>query len=184
MGKKDWQGLDYRHCDIPLPMTDPWDRNIYQAIFPCSCGHFSYNVYTRWQSIHGASGLSKYRFHFWKSLPSWCFKQKTNTASILLKKIFGLISTSHLSITNLNLCIGFNLAILRPPKPPSPKRSWLFNLACAMGSVSKNMTPLRRVRSSFLPRLGNVAGLAQLRPELEILAAKIQKKKNFPNVGF
>ena len=39
------------------------------------------------------------------------------------------------------------------------------------------MTPLRRVRSSFLPRLGNVAGLAQLRPELEILAAKIPKKK-------
>ena len=46
-----------------------------------------------------------------------------------------------------------------------------------MASVSKNMTPLRRVRSSFLPRLGNVAGLAQLRPELEILAAKIPKKK-------
>ena len=46
-----------------------------------------------------------------------------------------------------------------------------------MASVSKNMTPLRRVRSSFLPRLGNVAGLAQLRPELEILTAKIQKKK-------
>ena len=46
-----------------------------------------------------------------------------------------------------------------------------------MASVSKNMTPLRRVRSSFLPRLGNVAGLAQLRPELEILTAKIPKKK-------
>ena len=43
-GKKDWQGLDYRHCDIPLPMTDPWDRNIYQAISPCSCGHVSYHV--------------------------------------------------------------------------------------------------------------------------------------------
>ena len=176
MGKKRLAGIGLSTLRHPITHDVSMGQEYLPSHFPLFMWPFFISC-TRWQSIHGASALSKYRFHLWKSLPSWFFKQKTNTASILLKKIFGLISTSHLSITNLNLCIGFNLAILRPPKPPSPKRSWLFNLACAMASVSKNMTPLRRVRSSFLPRLGNVAGLAQLRPELEILTAKIQKKK-------
>ena len=103
MGKKDWQGLDYRHCDIPLPMTDPWDRNIYQAISPCSCGHFSYHVLGDNPYMEHLGYLS-IGFIFGNLCQVDFSNTKTNTASILLKKIFGLISTSHLSITNLNLC--------------------------------------------------------------------------------
>ena len=103
MGKKDWQGLDYRHCDIPLPMTYPWDRNIYQAISPCSCGHFSYHALGDNPYMEHLRYLS-IGFIFGNLCQADFSNTKTNTASILLKKIFGLISTSHLSITNLNLC--------------------------------------------------------------------------------
>ena len=102
-GKKRLAGIGLSTLRHPITHDGSMGQEYLPSHFPLFMWPFFISC-TRWQSIHGASGLSKYRFHFWKSLPSWFFKQKTNTASILLKKIFGLISTSHLSITNLNLC--------------------------------------------------------------------------------
>ena len=102
-GKKRLAGIGLSTLRHPITHDVSMGQEYLPSHFPLFMWPFFISC-TRWQSIHGASALSKYRFHLWKSLPSWFFKQKTNTASILLKKIFGLISTSHLSITNLNLC--------------------------------------------------------------------------------
>ena len=178
--KKDWQGLDYRHCDIPLPMTYPWDRNIYQAISPCSCGHFSYH----------ALGDNPYMEHLrylsigfiFGNLCQTDFSNKKQTRQAFCWRRFlalflPAIWASQIWIYVVKSCHFMSTQTTFPKNAPGCLTShapWL--------PYPKTWRPFA-VRSSFLPRLGNVAGLAQLRPELEILTAKIPKK-NFPNVGF
>ena len=156
-GKKRLAGIGLPTLRHPITNDGSMGQEYLPSHFPLFLWPFFISC-TRWQSIHGASGLSKYRFYFWKSLPSWFFKHKNKHGKHFVEEDFWPYfyqpSEHHKSES-----MYWNLAILRPPKPHSPKRSWLFNLACAMASVSKNMTPLRRVRSSFLPRLGNVAHL-------------------------
>ena len=184
-GKKRLAGIGLSTLRHPITHDVSMGQEYLPSHFPLFMWPFFISC-TRWQSIHGASALSKYRFHLWKSLPSWFFKQKTNTASILLKKIFGLISTSHLSITNLNLCSEILPIYVHPNHLPQNAPGCLTSHAPWL-PYPKTWRPFAAFAAVFLPRLGNVAGLAQLRPELEILTAKIKKKtsqmlvSNFPS---